>query len=67
MAKHGTDMRARSAGDKRIVVSPDNDMERELAHDRDTGEDRIVRLPNSSRPALARSMKAAGRKATTCR
>ena len=67
MATHRGDIRARSAGDKRVVVSPDTDMERELARDRDSGEDRIVRLPNPSRPALSRTMKAAGRKATTCR
>ena len=67
MATHKADIRARSAGDKRIVVGPDTDMERELASDRDTGADHIVRLPNPSRPALSRTMKAAGRKATTCR
>ena len=67
MATHGASMRARSAGDKRVMLSPDTEMERELAHDRDTGEDRIVRLPNPSRPALSRARKAAGRKATTCR
>ena len=67
MATHGTNMRARSAGDKRVTISSDNDMERELLHDRMTGDDKIVRLPNPSRPALSRSMKSAGRKALTCR
>lgn len=67
MATHGTNMRARSAGDKHVTLSPDTEMARELARDRDRGEDRIVRLPNPSRAALSHSRKAAGRKAATCR
>lgn len=67
MATQGANMRLRSAGDKRVTVSPDTAMERELAHDRETGEDRIVRAPSPAKPALSRSMKAGGRKAMACR
>ncbi len=67
MASHGTDMRARSAGDKHVTLSPDTDMARELAADRLSGEDHIVRLPNPSRPALSKSVRSAGRKVASCR
>lgn len=67
MATHGTNIRARSAGDKRIVHGPDTAMERELAADRDSGADRIVRLPTPAKPSLVQRPRHVGRKATTCR
>ncbi len=67
MATKGTDMHARSAGEKHVTVSPDTEMARELAQDRASGEDRIPRLPNPSRPARSRPTQGAGRKAVSCR
>ena len=62
MAIPGGTMRERSAGDTHVTIAPDTEMARELAQDRASGEDKSVRLPNPSRPALSRMMKAAGRK-----
>lgn len=58
---------ATSAGEKHATISPDTEMARELAQDRASGADRIVRLPNPSRPSSSRSTKGAGRKVATCR
>lgn len=59
--------KARSGGATGVTVGPETTMERELAADKATGQDRIARLPTPAHSTVARVPKSAGRKVQACR